>query len=128
MAATQHAGRVDRQTALRQAWADEHEHARAARARGEAATEWRHLERAHILSQPMARPHLITHGAMVQAAWRRRDRHEVTGQLLRLLLAVPGTLSGRYPVGNTGGADVSAFQPMPVPDDLRALLDLEDPR
>jgi hypothetical protein len=27
-------------------------------------------------------------------------------------------------VGNTGGADVSALRPMPVPDDLRATLDL----
>jgi hypothetical protein len=25
-------------------------------------------------------------------------------------------------VGNTGGANVSAFEAMPVPDDLRALL------
>ena len=27
------------------------------------------------------------------------------------------------PVGNTGGARVSALQPMPLPDDLRALLE-----
>ena len=56
------------------------------------------------------------------AAVRRRDGREIAGQLLRLLLAVPGSVSGRYPVGNTGGADVSAFSPMPVPDDLRPLL------
>ena len=46
----------------------------------------------------------------------------MAGQLLRLILAVPGSVSGRYPVGNTGGADVSAFSPMAVPDDLRPLL------
>jgi hypothetical protein len=60
---------------------------------------------------------------MLGAAGRRRDGREVAGQLLRLLLAVPGSLTGRYPVGNTGGAAVSAFRPMPIPDDLRALLD-----
>ena len=26
------------------------------------------------------------------------------------------------PIGNTGGANVSAFQPMPIPEDLRAIL------
>jgi hypothetical protein len=31
-------------------------------------------------------------------------------------------MSDRDPVDNTGGADVSAFQPMAVPDDLRPLL------
>jgi hypothetical protein len=27
------------------------------------------------------------------------------------------------PVGNTGGANVSAFRPMPVPEDLQRLLE-----
>jgi len=70
----------------------------------------------------MTVPHLRTHGAMLGAALRRHDRREVVGQLLRLVVAAPGSLSGRYPVGNTGGADVSAFRPMAVPDDLRPLL------
>jgi hypothetical protein len=65
---------------------------------------------------------------MFAAAWRRRDRQEVAGQFLRLLLAVPGSVTGRYPAGNTGGADVSAFRPMPIPDDLCPLLVLEDQR
>ena len=59
---------------------------------------------------------------MLAASVRRRDGREIAGQLLRLILAVPGSVSGRYPVGNTGGADVSAFSPMAVPDDLRPLL------
>lgn len=108
--------------ALRDAWHAEHGAARAARRVGDAAGEWHHLERAHILSQPMAGPHLRTHAVMFTAAVRRRDRRETLGQVLRLLLAVPGSLSGRYPVGNTGGADVSAFLPMAVPEDLRPLL------
>ena len=60
---------------------------------------------------------------MLGATLRRHDRREVVGQLLRLVVAAPGSLSGRYPVGNTGGADVSALQPMPIPEDLRAVLE-----
>jgi hypothetical protein len=104
------------------AWQVERHAAITARRAGEAHGEWHHLERAHILSQPLAGLHLRTHGAMFAAALRRRDGREFLGQVLRLLLAAPGSLSGRYPVGNTGGADVSAFLPMAVPDDLRPLL------
>jgi hypothetical protein len=84
--------------------------------------EWRHLERAHILSQPMPGPHIRTHLAMFSCAFRRHDRREVVGQLFRLIVAGPGSLTGRYPIGNTGGADVSAFKPMPIPADLRSVL------
>jgi hypothetical protein len=71
----------------------------------------------------MASAHLRTHLAMLAYACRQRDRHEVVGQMLRVIVAGPGSWTGRYPVGNTGGADVSAFRPMPVPDDLRAVLE-----
>jgi hypothetical protein len=56
---------------------------------------------------------------MLRIGWRRRDTREVLGQCLRL--AAGGLLSwaGRLPVGNTGGADVPATRPMPVPEDLR---------
>ena len=108
---------------LIQAWTDEREAARAARGRGDLAGEWAHLERAHILSQPLVVPHIRTHLAMVSCGVRRHDRREVAGQLLRLLLAGPGSITGRYPVGNTGGADVSPFRPMPIPEDLRAILE-----
>jgi len=39
------------------------------------------------------------------------------------VVAAPGSWTGRYPVGNTGGSDVSAFREMAIPDDLSALLD-----
>jgi hypothetical protein len=128
MTATQATVRTQRQARLRLAWAAERDNARAARAEGDVAGEWRYLERAHILSQPLAWPHLATHLSMFNAALRRRDAREVIGQAARVLLAVPGSLSGRYPVGNTGGADVSAFRPMPIPCELRPLLALEDLR
>jgi hypothetical protein len=54
---------------------------------------------------------------------RNRDLKEVVGQMLRLTVAAPGSWTGRYPLGNTGGADVSALLPMPIPDDLRGLLE-----
>jgi hypothetical protein len=60
---------------------------------------------------------------MLATAVRRRAWHEVLGQLFRLAVAAPGSVTGRYPVGNTGGANVSAFAPMPVPDDLQQVLD-----
>ncbi len=109
-------------TTLESAWTQELEAARNARRAGDLPAEWVHLERAHILSQPRAGMHLRTHAAMLGAAGRRRDIREVVGQLARLVLAAPGSLSGRYPIGNTGGADVSAFRPMPIPADLQLLL------
>jgi hypothetical protein len=51
-----------------------------------------------------------------------RDVREVWGQLLRLAVAGPGSLTGRYPVGNTGRARVPATQPMPIREDLADLL------
>lgn len=107
---------------LRAAWAAEIDAARTARQDGDTRAEWSHLERAHILSQPMAGAHVRTHIAMFGVALRHRDRRELVGQLLRIIVAAPGSLTGKYPAGNTGGADVSPFAPMPIPDDLQPLL------
>jgi hypothetical protein len=112
----------DARATLRAAWRDELDAARRGRATGDSTAEWKHLERAHILSQPMAGAHVRTHVEMFGAAARRRDFHEVLGQTFRILVAAPGSLTGKFPVGNTGGADVSAFEPMPIPADLQALL------
>ena len=108
---------------LRTAWSEERAAARGARGRGDVAGEWHHLERAHILSQPMAGPHVRTHLDMLGHGLRRRDRREVLGQIVRLVVAAPGSWTDRYPVGNTGGANVSALKPMAIPDDLHAILE-----
>ena len=113
---------ADSRARLRAAWAAELDAARAARSSGDTSAEWSHLERAHILSQPLAGAHVRTHVAMFTAALRRHDRHELAGQLFRIIVAGPGSITGKYPVGNTGGADVSAFAPMAIPDDLRPVL------
>ena len=112
---------TDKQT-IRHAWASEHTAAHQARTAGDPAGEWSHLERAHILSQPLAVAHVRTHLAMLGYGIRHHDRREITGQLARLVVAGPGSALRRYPLGNTGGADVSAVTPMPIPADLRALL------
>ena len=83
---------------------------------------WQPLEEAHILSQPWAWTHVRVHAAMLSCAVSRRDGHETLGQLVRLVVAGPGSLTGRYPVGNTGRAAVPALQPMPMPQDLATLL------
>jgi hypothetical protein len=115
-------GRATTRQSLVRAWSEERAAARAAHDRGDAATEWAHLERAHILSQPMAGRHVATHVAMLRYAVQRHDRREMLGQVLRIMVAAPGTWARRYPPGNTGGADVSAVRPMPIPEDLRAIF------
>lgn len=114
------------QLRLREAF--ERELASAARAEAErdAPGAWRHLERAHVLSQAHAGPHVRVHLRMLATAFRRRDLREVAGQLPRILLAAPGSWTGRAPRGNTGGAGVGIFAPMEIPDDLAALLASED--
>jgi hypothetical protein len=107
---------------LRAAWRAERAAARSSRASGDVADEWRHLERAHVLSQAMAGAHVRTHLAMLAYGIRRHDRREVLGQLIRLAVAGPGSLTGRYPIGNTGGAGISLVAVLPIPDDFRSLL------
>jgi hypothetical protein len=96
--------------------------ARAEELNGNRPAAWRHLERAHVLSQPHALPHVQVHGRMFGFAWRSRLWGEVLGQLPRLLLAGPGSWLGRAPMGNTGGANVGIFTPMPIPEELRRIL------
>ena len=91
-------------------------------ANGRTGDAWPLLETAHILSQPWWRLHVQTHWRMLRLAVRTRDRREISGQLLRLVVAGPGSATGRYPRGNTGRADVPATRPMPIPDDLATLL------
>ena len=83
-----------------------------------------HLERAHILSQRYAFVHAGVHLRMWRLGWQRRDAREVLGQSTRIVAAL--IFSKLWvPRGNTGGANVSALKPMPLPDDLRAILDAD---
>lgn len=107
---------------LRDALEAELRQATAAEAAGDATLAFRNLERAHILAQRDTGAHVRVHLRMLGWGWRRREIREVAGQAVRVVAAA---LFSRIwvPVGNTGGARVSAVRPMPVPADLRALLD-----
>jgi hypothetical protein len=108
--------------ALRAAHDAELKAAHAAALGGQAGSAFHHLERAHILSQRHTREHVRVHWLMLrlgasEGAWR-----EVLGQSTRIVAAA---LFSRIwvPIGNTGRANVSALKPMPVPGDLRSILE-----
>ena len=108
--------------ALRNAYEAELRAANIATVRGSVEVAFHHLERAHILSQRSTAEHVHVHWRMLRlgasvGAWR-----EVIGQAKRIVAAA--VVSRIWvPIGNTGRADVSAIKPMPVPDDLRPLLE-----
>ncbi|MGY1436037.1 DUF3703 domain-containing protein [Streptomyces reniochalinae] len=90
---------------------------------GDAERMWPHLERAHILSQDWAWPHTRAHWEMFRLAVRCRDRTEALGQVVRLVVAGPGSLMGRAPKGNTGRTGVGLHTVLPLPADLARILD-----
>lgn len=94
----------------------------AARTADTDAARWRHLERAHIASQPDPWRHTCNHAAMFGLALRQRDRREALGQVIRIAVAAPGSLSGRFPDGNTGRVAAGLRTPMPIPEDLARAL------
>lgn len=113
--------------AIAQALATEYRLYRATRRAGDVAAGWHHLERAHIIAQTDLRAHIASHGAMLAFALRLGDGREAAGQLVRLVLAPLGHLTGRLPFGNTGRSNVSAFAPMALPPDLAAILGRSTP-
>jgi len=92
-------------------------------ARGEPISAFTHLERAHVLGQASTREHVRTHWAMFRWALRQSIPGAAFGQAWRILGAALKTWLGWVPSGNTGGANVSGFRPMPVPADLQRLID-----
>ncbi len=98
--------------------------AREREAAGALEAAFAHLERAHILSQRDTCAHVGVHLRMLRFGWRRRDAREVSGQFSRTFAAL--VFSRLWvPIGNTGGANISALRPLPLPEDLRVLLEAE---
>ena len=91
--------------------------------RGEAQVAFQHLERAHVLGQATTVEHVRVHWRMFLWATRHRKVGEALGQFWRLAAAAAMTGIGRLPAGNTGGANVSGFRPMPIPPDLQRAID-----
>lgn len=94
----------------------------AARDAGEAGERWHHLERAHVISQPYPWPHTHNHIAMLGLALRQRDRREAIGQIIRIIVAAPGSALGRYPEGNTGRTHAGLMTTMPISAEMAAIL------
>jgi hypothetical protein len=107
---------------LRDAYDAELAAARRATAGGDFERAFEHLGRAHILSQRFTWRHVHAHWLMLKLGVSVRDRSEVLGQLSRIVAAAVFSRIW-VPIGNTGRANVSAMQPMPIPDDLRSLLE-----
>ena len=76
--------------------------ARAACRANNFALAWQLLEDADVLSQPLAFAHVRVHMAMLRLGVRTRDGRKVLGQLVRLIVAAPGSWSRQYPIGNAG--------------------------
>ncbi len=95
-------------------------------AAGQDAEAFRHLERAHVLGQAKTGVHTRVHWMMLRSGIRRRDLREIWGQIIRIIGAATKTPLGIYPKGNTGGANVYFFKPMPIEPELQKLLDERD--
>ena len=91
----------------------------------DARTAFAHLERAHVLGQASTREHVRVHWRMLRHGLAQRDAREILGQMLRIVGAATKTAIGFVPAGNTGGADVSPFRPMPIATDLQVILERE---
>lgn len=81
-----------------------------------------HLERAHVLGQAVTVEHTKVHWLMLKIGLKKKDYREVFGQLFRIVGASTKTPLGIYPTGNTGGANISPFKPLPIPDDLQEII------
>lgn len=89
---------------------------------GDPKRSFHHLERAHVLGQPSTRQHVRVHVHMLIWGVRTMSAREVLGQLMRIVGAATKTPFGLVPRGNTGGANISPFRPLPVPDELEARI------
>ncbi len=68
--------------------------------------------------------HVRVHIAMLGWGVRNHKAREVLGQITRVIGAAAKTWIGFVPTGNTGGANVSPFKVMAIPDDLAEMIDV----
>ncbi len=97
--------------------------ANVASGRGDFSNAWALLAKAHVISQPLAWSHTLVHWQMLSLALRTRNFSEITGQIFRLVVAAPGSILKKYPKGNPGTSDISAFQPMPISSEVQSIID-----
>jgi hypothetical protein len=89
---------------------------------GNLSVAWRHLERAHILSQPWTVEHTQVHWLMLNFGIKIKNWREVLGQIPRLLVGGVKSFVGIIPVGNTGGSNVPPLKHMEIPEDIREMM------
>jgi hypothetical protein len=89
---------------------------------GQEQPAFTHLERAHVLGQASTVHHVRVHWRMFLWGLQQRNAKECLGQLLRIAGAATKTAFGLVPHGNTGGASVSPFKPMPLSPELEILI------
>lgn len=77
-----------------------------------------HFENAHILGQRHVYRHTLSHFWMLLYGFRVKNYREIFGQLLRILAAILITIFW-VPKGNTGGANISPVQPLPIRKELQ---------
>ena len=83
---------------------------------------WKHLEIAHIFSQPYPIEHTFVHWKMLEFGIKTKNTKEIIGQIPRLLVGGVKSFVGNIPLGNTGGANVPPLQPMEIPEDLLIII------
>lgn len=83
---------------------------------------WRHLERAHVIGQAYPYEHSYIHWKMLLFGIQIKSFNEVLGQIPRLLVGGVKSFVGTIPVGNTGGANISALKPLPIEADIQAIF------
>lgn len=81
------------------------------------------LEDAHVIGQHSTYYHTLVHYKMLMHGLKSGDLKVVLGQGFRLIGAITKTAVGLLPEGNTGGANVSPFKPMPISPENTAILE-----
>jgi Protein of unknown function (DUF3703) len=83
---------------------------------------WQKLERAHIIGQPWAVEHTISHWKMLLFAFKIKKTKEIIGQLPRLFIGGIKSYVGKIPTGNTGGSNVHPLKKMEISDDILQIM------
>ena len=60
--------------------------------------KWQHLERLHIISQLSIQKHFFSHYLMLKEALVDKNLKESLGQILRIILVLPGHIFRRLPI------------------------------
>ncbi|MBL7764733.1 MAG: DUF3703 domain-containing protein [Chitinophagaceae bacterium] len=81
-----------------------------------------HLERIHIVSQPFAIAHTISHLRMLKFAILTFRPFEILVQIIYTLLGGLLSLIGLVPLGNTGGANAISKGNMEIPNDIQTII------